>query len=382
MEIAYYQKHHSGKARRRTISSIFCAVGNVPLLGEPVCRGLTALSGSRALSRAAPAEESKSGLDAFSEAAAATMKGRHGFPFLPEVLMRSRLAGHYAERLARQCIRLGVAKDVSLMRLAKEVSPYTKIGLYCMPQAISDHERVAGRSMPDHFLRIMRDCYPDFSWRFLRAFDDGSEEFAKAALMVRYQQVAYDGVGSFRSPSYPFLDESGMPIRGMDLPMEARFTKLIEAFSSVLFRRFRPDLSDCEEPKHLDFAAAMMVAVSGKDVDPDLAAALLTALFPPTPMQYARMVVDRLASKDPRELERSDGFDGLLAAEIACSDVFRMMREIKSEAKAERKDRRKRERLHELFDEARTLPAWAAPGWLQGCEDDTVPGSYPAKKTG
>jgi len=342
MATVSYSNLHFTQSKKRVSHSFFRAVGMVPLIGEQICKGIASAAGRRIVEKETNESEGK-GIAAFSCAAKKMMERRNesGFIQLPDVLARSRLAAYYARKMAAACLGFGIEADGKmLLRLAKHVSGFSKIGLYCVPESIINYEKIWGSRLPKNFLRILRECYPDFSAGFLKKFDDGSEEFLRAMNMLKCQQVAFDGTGSFSSPSYPLFDKQGKRLWGSDLPFEIQLTKMVEAFCAVLYKQMRPDLSDADDPQHTEVAAATMVAVSGKDVNPGLTAALLCIIFSPASIPYTKMVVEKLSHPNPSDLENIAGEDVRFAREVVMPDnLFRMLKEVRKQSEIERKER-------------------------------------------
>lgn len=333
--------------RKRTISSIYRAIGKIPKVGHPFFKEFARATGNRRVERDTR-EFPTLGLATFSESAQKAMDkaGRNGN--LRDARERSHHSSSYARKVAEKCVELGLEMaDETLVELAKHVSGNSKVGLFCIPETITNHELFSKTPFPKNYLEIVHEFYPDFSERFLQKFDDGSQLIKRAKLMLKYQQVAYDGKGSFHSPSYPLFDEDGVKLKGSELPLEVQLTKLVEVFSAVLHKIMNLDkrgpvlgvyISNCE--KHAELAAATMVSVSGKDVSPELTAVLLSILFPPAPLAYTRMVVERLKHPDPEKLEKNQGEDLLHAKEVvANNELFKILIELKKEARIEQKEK-------------------------------------------
>jgi len=378
MATAYPNDLHSTQSKKRASHSFFRAVGMVPLIGEPICKGLASAAGRRIVEKETNVSEGI-GLAAFSSTAKRMMERRNesGFVQLPDVLARSRLVAYYARRMAAACVGLGMTDDDEmLLRLTEHVSGFSKIGLYCVPESITNYEKIWGSRLPKNFLRILRECYPDFSAAFLKKFDDGSEEFLRAMNMLRYQQVAFDGMGSFGSPSYPLFDKNGRRLRGQDLLLEIQLTKIVEAFCAVLYKQMRPDLADADDQQHTEVAAATIITVSGKDVNPDLTAVLLGILFPPAPFSYTKMVVEQLSHPNLSDLENIAGEDVRYATQFVMADkLFRMLKEIRKQSEIDSKERIEgvRKRALEEFACETTQLDWP-DDFSENSSEDTVPG--------
>jgi len=367
--------------RKKTISSIFRAVGMMPIFGEPLCRGMTNAAGRGRVKKETGERPAFMGLPGFAYAAKTLMEKRdeHGSHLLPDLLARSRLAAHYSAKLADACVALGLkGADAQLQSLARSAAGYSKVGIYCVPQAMSAYERIWGGALPANFLKVMRECYPDLSVRFLKQFDDGTELFKRAKAMLAFQQVAYDGIGSFSSPSYPLFDDAGVKLRGENLILEVQLTKFVSEFCAVLFKQIKMD-NDPDNSLHTDVAAATMISVSGKDVSPELTAVLLTILFPPVPLAYTQMIVERLKHPDPKRLEDGKGEDlGYATSIVMRSELFGLLKEIGKHARIEQKEKEEEQKLRMklMLEKENTALCWPNDSFSgsEEWDEDTTPG--------
>lgn len=311
----------------------------MPLVGGPLCRRIQQAKGRKKIQSS---EFPKiKGLRVFSAYAKKLMMQGGWNGSLPGVLARARLSAYYAKAIAEKCVELGIdGADESLIKLINHVSGCTKIGLYYMPQEMTNYEKFFGDPLPANLLTGIRG-YPSLSLEFLRKFDDGTKEFKRAQSMMFYQNVAYDGVGSYNSPSYPMLK------KGSNIPLEVQITKLVNTFAAVFAKRVKSD-NDQDNPKHINFAAATMIAVSGKDVSPVLTAVLLTILYPPVSFEETKLLVDLLKHPNPKALEKKSGEDMKYAKKLIINLVFRGLdREKKKAEKAQKRKEEKRKRKEE-----------------------------------
>jgi len=306
----------------------------VPLLGGPLCKAVTT---SRARKKIQTGEMPRiKGIRAFARAAEGIMMdGGSWNGSLPDVRSRAKLSAYYAKKVAEKCMEQNIlGADVSLVRLMHYISPYTGLGLYFIPKEMTRYEDFFGDPLPANLRTGIRG-YPSLSLEFLRKFSDGSQDFERAAAILEYQNVAYDGKGSFSSPSYP------SERKGSELPLEVQITKLVNTFSAVLVKLMKKD-ENPDNPEHTNLAAATMVSVSGKDVNPKLTAALLSVIYPSTSFDEALLLVDMLRHPDPLSLERKPGADIEYARVLMGNPVFRGLEY--SEARAKRIAREKVEK--------------------------------------
>jgi hypothetical protein len=330
------QKTH--KRRPKRPSGLYM----MPLVGGALCKAVTT---SRARKKIQTSEVPQiKGIRAFARAAEETMmNGGQWNGSLPEVRSRARLSAYYAKRIAEKCVEIGMSgADGSLVSLMHFISPYTSIGLYFIPKEMTRYEDFFGNPLPANLRTGLRG-YPSLSLEFLRRFDDNGRDFERAKAMMEYQNVAYDGKGSYYSPSYP------SERKGSELPLEVQITKLVNTFSAVLIKLIKTDKNP-DNPEHTNLAAATMVSVSGKDVNPKLTAALLSAIYPQTNFDEAMLLVEMLKHPDQSELEKKPGSDMEYAKKLLSNPIFRKLEfaELRAQRiaakKAEREKRREQKR--------------------------------------
>jgi hypothetical protein len=312
----------------------------MPLVGGPLCRRMTQAKGRKKIQSS---EFPKiKGIHAFAKSAEEVMMGGEGWNgSLPDVRSRARLAGYYAKRVAQICVaREFRGADESLIRLSEFVSPYTYLGLYFMPKEMTRYEDFFGDPLPANLRTGLRG-YPSLSLEYLRRFEDNSADLARAQYMMEYQNVAYDGKGSYNSPSYP-TDK-----KGSELPLEVQLTKLVNTFAAVLVRLMKTD-GNPDNPEHTNLAAATMVSVSGKDVNPKLTAALLMVLYPQANLDEAMILADLLSHPDKKILEKIPGADLEYAKELLTNPFFRDLERRKIMAELQEKKRMEKKRRREL----------------------------------
>jgi hypothetical protein len=338
-------KPETGNPRPKKPSGLY----RMPLLGGPICRALTT---SRARKKIETSEVSPiKGLRVFAkEAEKVMMEGGDWNGSLPDVRSRAKLSAYYAKKIAEKCVALGLkGANESLIRLTEFISPYTTIGLYFMPKEMTRYEDHFGDPLPANLRTGLRG-YPSLSLEFLRRFDEQSIDMARAAQMIEHQNVAYDGKGSYNSPSYP------TERKGHDLPIEVQLTKLVNTFSAVLMKLMKTD-GNPDNPEHTNLAAATMVSVSGKDVNPKLTAVLLTILYPQVTFDDALLLVGLLKHPDQKALEKKPGKDIEYAKQLLSDAAFKDLEnaELKAKRAAQRKKERQRKRERARFVSADTL---------------------------
>jgi hypothetical protein len=171
-------------------------------------------------------------------------------------------------------------------------------------------------------LSVLRLSHVIAGMRLLRLYKEyiDPEEYLLMRMVIGCHHVAYDGIGTASAPSYPdrigmeevgnFIINKNGTVKTNQFPDIVKIIRTADVYCAALENRFY--LSESERLVALaktegispeDAAAGLTITVAGTDVDPKMAACLLTAMYDVN-FEKAEQIVRKLSCRDAKLLRK------------------------------------------------------------------------------